>query len=125
MGGHGALTIFLKNPGAYKSVSAFAPICNPTQCPWGQKAFGGYLGDANKEAWQVAIIITSSYCAQWYLKLFDSSSTFACNYWYMYLQEYDACCLVKKYDGPQPDILVDQVMLLLLIPFLFVFIIPT
>ncbi|KAI5801162.1 putative S-formylglutathione hydrolase [Geopyxis carbonaria] len=45
MGGHGALTIALKNPGKYKSVSAFAPICNPTQCKWGQKAFGGYFGE--------------------------------------------------------------------------------
>jgi S-formylglutathione hydrolase len=44
MGGHGALTIHLKNPGTYKSVSAFAPICAPSQCPWGQKAFLGYLG---------------------------------------------------------------------------------
>ncbi|OAQ70062.1 S-formylglutathione hydrolase [Pochonia chlamydosporia 170] len=45
MGGHGALTLFLKNPGVYKSVSAFAPICNPSQCPWGEKAFTGYLED--------------------------------------------------------------------------------
>ena len=37
MGGHGALTIALKNPTLFKSVSAFAPICNPKQCPWGQK----------------------------------------------------------------------------------------
>lgn len=44
MGGHGALTLFLKNPGMYTSVSAFAPICNPTKCPWGEKAFTGYLG---------------------------------------------------------------------------------
>lgn len=44
MGGHGALTIFLKNPDKYKSASAFAPICNPLNCPWGQKAFPGYLG---------------------------------------------------------------------------------
>jgi len=44
MGGHGALTIALKNPGAYKSVSAFAPICSPMRCPWGEKALGGYLG---------------------------------------------------------------------------------
>ncbi len=41
--GHGALTIALKNPGAYRSVSAFAPICNPSACPWGHKAFTGYL----------------------------------------------------------------------------------
>ncbi|KAG8424395.1 hypothetical protein J3459_002543 [Metarhizium acridum] len=49
MGGHGALTLFLKNPGKYKSVSAFAPICNPSQCPWGHKAFTGYLGDDKAE----------------------------------------------------------------------------
>jgi S-formylglutathione hydrolase len=45
MGGHGALTLFLKNPGMYKSVSAFAPITNPSKCPWGEKAFKGYFGD--------------------------------------------------------------------------------
>ncbi len=45
MGGHGALTIALKNPGRYRSVSAFAPICAPSQCPWGEKAFTAYLGD--------------------------------------------------------------------------------
>lgn len=44
MGGHGALTIALKNPEKYRSVSAFAPIVAPTQCPWGQKALTGYLG---------------------------------------------------------------------------------
>lgn len=44
MGGHGALTLAMRNPALYKSVSAFAPICNPTQCPWGDKAFKGYLG---------------------------------------------------------------------------------
>ncbi len=51
MGGHGALTIHLKNPQTYKSVSAFAPICAPMQCPWGQKALEGYLG-ADQSAWQ-------------------------------------------------------------------------
>jgi S-formylglutathione hydrolase len=45
MGGHGALTIALKNPQRYRSASAFAPICAPSQCPWGEKAFGAYLGD--------------------------------------------------------------------------------
>ncbi len=44
MGGHGALTIALKNPQRYRSISAFAPISAPKQCPWGQKAFSGYLG---------------------------------------------------------------------------------
>lgn len=45
MGGHGALTIALKNAGRFRSVSAFAPICAPSECPWGHKAFSGYLGD--------------------------------------------------------------------------------
>jgi S-formylglutathione hydrolase len=51
MGGHGALTLFLKNPGRYKSVSAFAPIANPSNCPWGQKAFSGYFGEDDKSRW--------------------------------------------------------------------------
>lgn len=50
MGGHGALTIGLKNPERYRSISAFAPIVSPLNCPWGHKALGGYLGD-DKEAW--------------------------------------------------------------------------
>ena len=75
MGGHGALICALKNPGQYKSVSAFSPICNPINCPWGVKAFSGYLGIDNKDAWK----------------------------------EYDACELVKKYNGPPLEILVDQV----------------
>ena len=50
MGGHGALTIALKNPDAYRSVSAFAPICAPMQCPWGHKAFSNYLG-ADSDSW--------------------------------------------------------------------------
>jgi S-formylglutathione hydrolase len=45
MGGHGALTIALRNPTRFKSVSAFAPIVSPLSCPWGHKALGGYLGD--------------------------------------------------------------------------------
>ncbi|MFG7477632.1 S-formylglutathione hydrolase, partial [Enterobacter hormaechei] len=51
MGGHGALIMALKNPGKYTSVSAFAPIVNPTQVPWGQKAFTHYLGE-DAEKWQ-------------------------------------------------------------------------
>lgn len=45
MGGHGALTIALRNPQKYKSVSAFAPLVSPINCPWGQKALSGYLGN--------------------------------------------------------------------------------
>jgi S-formylglutathione hydrolase len=51
MGGHGALVIALKNPGRYKSVSAFSPIVAPSQVPWGEKAFGAYLGD-DKSTWK-------------------------------------------------------------------------
>lgn len=51
MGGHGALTIALKNPSLYHSVSAFSPITNPINSPWGQKAFNAYLGD-DKTLWQ-------------------------------------------------------------------------
>jgi S-formylglutathione hydrolase len=48
MGGHGALTLALRHPGLYRSVSALAPICAPMDVPWGQKAFGGYLGGDTK-----------------------------------------------------------------------------
>ncbi len=51
MGGHGALTIGLRNPDRFRSVSAFAPIVAPSQCPWGEKALGGYLGD-DRAAWR-------------------------------------------------------------------------
>jgi len=51
MGGHGALTIGLKNADKYRSVSAFSPIVAPMQCPWGQKALAGYLGD-DRELWR-------------------------------------------------------------------------
>lgn len=51
MGGHGALMLALRNPGLFRSVSAFAPICAPSQCPWGQKAFSGYLG-SDELRWQ-------------------------------------------------------------------------
>lgn len=51
MGGHGALTIALRNPDRYKSVSAFSPIVSPTNCPWGKKALGRYLG-LDKAAWR-------------------------------------------------------------------------
>ena len=50
MGGHGALICAFKNPDAYKSVSAFSPICAPSECPWGQLAFGEFLGD-DKNDW--------------------------------------------------------------------------
>lgn len=51
MGGHGALSLALQHPGRYQSASAFSPIANPTNCPWGQKAFSAYLG-ANHSHWE-------------------------------------------------------------------------
>ena len=51
MGGHGALTIGLKNPDCFRSMSAFAPIVAPMRCPWGQKAFSTYLGD-DRSTWR-------------------------------------------------------------------------
>ena len=62
MGGHGALIMALKNPGKYVSVSAFAPIVNPTQVPWGQKAFTHYLGDDTEKwlAWDSCALMLNS-----------------------------------------------------------------
>jgi S-formylglutathione hydrolase len=51
MGGHGALTVALRNPATYRSVSAFAPITSPMRCPWGEKALGGYLG-TDRRVWR-------------------------------------------------------------------------
>jgi S-formylglutathione hydrolase len=51
MGGHGALTLALRHAGRFLSVSALAPICAPTQCPWGRKAFTGYLGN-DEASWR-------------------------------------------------------------------------
>ena len=51
MGGHGALTLALQRSGPFRSVSAFAPIVAPRECPWGEKALGGYLGD-DRTAWR-------------------------------------------------------------------------
>ncbi len=50
MGGHGALTLALRHPDLFRSVSAFAPICSPTRCPWGEKAFTAYLGEDQGDA---------------------------------------------------------------------------
>jgi len=52
MGGHGALSLYIKHPNLYKSVSAFAPIVAPSQVTWGQKVFEGYLGN-NKSSWKI------------------------------------------------------------------------
>ncbi len=63
MGGHGALTIGLRNPDQYRSISAFAPIVSPLNCPWGHKALGGYLGE-DQSTWAAhdacALVATTS-----------------------------------------------------------------
>lgn len=62
MGGHGALVCALRNPGRYQSVSAFAPISNPSNCPWGEKAFSGYLGDdrARWREWDACALLAEA-----------------------------------------------------------------
>ena len=62
MGGHGALVIALKNPGRYRSVSAFSPIVAPSQVPWGQKALAAYLGEdrASWSAWDATALVATA-----------------------------------------------------------------
>lgn len=62
MGGHGALICALKNPGHYQSVSAFAPISNPMNCPWGEKAFSLYLGEERSRwrEWDASVLIAEA-----------------------------------------------------------------
>lgn len=62
MGGHGALIVALKNPGRYRSVSAFSPIVAPTQVPWGEKAFTAYLGEDREtwKAWDAADLVAAA-----------------------------------------------------------------
>lgn len=62
MGGHGALICALRNPDRYRSVSAFSPICNPSGCDWGHKAFSGYLGNdqASWKAWDASELIRAN-----------------------------------------------------------------
>lgn len=83
MGGHGAITLALRHPGRFASVSAFAPICNPSSCPWGKKALGGYLGAAAAD-----------------LPVTDRKS------W----ASHDASMLAAGYDGPPLTLLVYQGM---------------
>jgi S-formylglutathione hydrolase len=62
MGGHGALVLALRHPDRYRSVSAFAPICHPTECPWGIKAFSAYLGAdrASWAEWDATLLVRAS-----------------------------------------------------------------
>lgn len=66
MGGHGALVLGLRNPDRYRAISAFAPIAAPSDCPWGHKAFGGYLGPdrAAWAAWDATALVRSG-AARW------------------------------------------------------------
>jgi S-formylglutathione hydrolase len=62
MGGHGALVCALRNPGRYRSISAFSPISNPMDCPWGQKAFSHYLGEERSRwrEWDASVLIADA-----------------------------------------------------------------
>jgi S-formylglutathione hydrolase len=77
MGGHGALTVALRNPDLFRSVSAFAPIVAPSQVPWGQKALAGYLGD-DRGAWRkhdaVALIEDGARLAELLVDVGDSDT---------------------------------------------------
>ncbi|KAG8503974.1 hypothetical protein CXB51_002320 [Gossypium anomalum] len=106
MGGHGALTIYLKNLDKYKSASAFAPIANPINCLWGQKAFTNYLGN-DKAAWEVKYHLSNK-CPSflpifYYLGVENKSKKEGKK-----LQEYDATCLIKKFHNVSATILIDQ-----------------
>jgi S-formylglutathione hydrolase len=109
MGGHGALICALKNPAMYKSVSAFAPICHPSVCPWGEKAFTGYLGaKVSRALWCRAAAAARTHTharahahtQHRYRMLLRAGQGPA---W----AEYDATELVAKYDGPPLNILID------------------
>ncbi|EIK97858.1 carbohydrate esterase [Pseudomonas sp. M47T1] len=69
MGGHGALVCALRNPGRYASVSAFSPISNPMDCPWGQKAFSHYLGEERSRwrEWDASVLMAESKTPQAFL----------------------------------------------------------
>lgn len=62
MGGHGALVVALRNPGRYRSVSAFSPICHPMHCSWGEKAFSRYLGEDRSKwcEWDASVLISNA-----------------------------------------------------------------
>ncbi|EPB68146.1 putative S-formylglutathione hydrolase [Ancylostoma ceylanicum] len=93
MGGHGAISIGLKNPDLFKSISAFAPICNPMNCPWGKKAFTGYLGKFGNT------YKLKSPCDSMWLVGPDTKT------W----EQYDSSLLLKAYKGSSRKVLIDQV----------------
>lgn len=79
MGGHGALVIGMRNPDLFSSISAFAPICNPSNSPWGRdKAFKFYLGEDHKEQWAIydATKLGETYHGPYRKVLVDQVSSF-------------------------------------------------
>ncbi len=94
-GGHGALISALRQPGKYKSVSAFAPICHPIKCPWGQKAFTGEKRNTMRTTSYVHI-----YIHFYYIGYLGEDKEM----WKMY----DATEIVGTYSGPHLNILIDQ-----------------
>lgn len=98
MGGHGALISFFKRPGQYASVSAFSPICNPIACSWCQPIFRKYLSESEQRIQFVFYL----FCFIFKIFRFLSDEQL----W----KEYDACELVRNYQGPYSTlpILIDQ-----------------
>lgn len=95
MGGHGSLTIGLKNPDKYQSISAFSPICATSQCAWGEKALGHYLGD-NKADWQeydaTALIQSGHRCSSTILIDQGQADEFLANQ--LHPDKFEATCAV-------------------------------
>ncbi len=92
MGGHGALICALKNPGAYRSVSAFAPICHPVRCGWGETCFSAYLGDdrSDWQAWDATQLIEAGATASALLVDQGTVDEFLAEQ--LYPQDLDAAC---------------------------------
>ncbi|MDT8387699.1 MAG: S-formylglutathione hydrolase [Thiogranum sp.] len=92
MGGHGALICALKNPGAYRSVSAFAPICHPDGCGWGETCFSAYLGDDRNiwQAWDATQLIEAGATASSLLVDQGTADEFLAEQ--LYPQDLDAAC---------------------------------
>jgi len=99
-----------------QAVSAFAPICNPVQCPWGQKAFSGYLG-SDRSTWEVRPLQNQSkpFPLNGLIKVRQKKKVLVCltnrsshGSAFYHFQAYDATVLAASYSGPKLDILIDQ-----------------
>jgi S-formylglutathione hydrolase len=99
MGGHGALMIALRNPGRYRSVSAFSPIVNPTTTPWGKKAFSHYLGDDIKNWWgyDATLLIEAARASDYLPMLIDQGDADEFLAEQLKLERFVSACEAAKY----------------------------